>query len=113
MSSKTLADVVEAVLGAAILDGGMEKVLRCLQVFITDTGFSWTPVSENRETIFNTAPSGEDLPVPLQPVEHLIGYTFQKKSLLIESMTHVSCSRARSSLERLEFLGVSGCKFMV
>lgn len=46
-----------------------------------------------------------ELPVTLQPLETLIGYTFHNKGLLIEAMTHASCNSGSASLERLEFLG--------
>jgi dsRNA-specific ribonuclease len=44
----------------------------------------------------------------LEPLEELIGYTFQKQSLLVEAMTHasfVTTNGGSRSLERLEFIG--------
>lgn len=34
MSSKTLADVVEALIGAAYVDGGFEKALKCMEILL-------------------------------------------------------------------------------
>jgi dsRNA-specific ribonuclease len=43
----------------------------------------------------------------MRNLESLVGYTFKKKSLLVEAMTHPSCNGPgiRASLDRLEFLG--------
>jgi len=34
MSSKTLADVVEALIGAAFVDGGLEKAYQCIRTLL-------------------------------------------------------------------------------
>ena len=36
MSTKTLADVVESLIGAAFQDGGSSKAVKCLQIFLPD-----------------------------------------------------------------------------
>ena len=104
LSSKVLADVVEALIGAAMVDGGMPKALTCLQVFLPE--LAWQPLHARRDVLFQRAPEVV-LPPTLQLLESLIGYSFKKKSLLIESMTHASCTTGSQSLERLEFLGDS------
>jgi dsRNA-specific ribonuclease len=128
ISSKVLADVVEALIGAAKMDGGITKVLACLKVFLPE--IEWQSLDIKRALIFHQVP-GETLlpsylhkegskeyitrdivetrklPPTLEPLEELIGYHFQKKSLLLESMTHASCDSGAASLERLEFLGDS------
>lgn len=43
----------------------------------------------------------------LKPLERLLGYTFDKPSLLIEAMSHPSSTSGTTSFERLEFLGDS------
>lgn len=60
-----------------------------------------------RDAIFNNTPSDVQLPPTLGLLEGLVGYSFQKKSLLIEAMTHISFMgvHKQQSLERLEFLG--------
>jgi len=104
MSSKVLADVVEALLGAAMLDGGINKVLACLQIFLPE--LEWQPLEARRLSLYDRAPDVE-LPPTLQPLEELVGYVFKKKSLLIEAMSHASCISGSASLERFEFLGDS------
>ncbi|KAK2625821.1 hypothetical protein QTJ16_005133 [Diplocarpon rosae] len=102
MSSKIPADVVEALVGASMVDGGIPKSLRCLKTFIPQ--LDWQPLEIRRSALFQRA-SNIELPATLQPLESLIGYQFQKKGLLIEALTHASCISGSASLERLEFLG--------
>ncbi|KAK4146464.1 uncharacterized protein C8A04DRAFT_9801 [Dichotomopilus funicola] len=105
MSTKTLADVVEALIGTAFLSGGMSNALACTSLFLPD--IEWNSLEHGREVLYNEAPHDEELPVTMRRVEELIGYTFTKKSLLVEAMTHPSCNGPgiRASLDRLEFLG--------
>ena len=42
VSSKVLADVCEALVGAAMVDGGYEKALKCLGVFVSAYTSLWT-----------------------------------------------------------------------
>jgi dsRNA-specific ribonuclease len=104
MSSKVLADVVEALIGAVFVDGGIPKALLCLQVFMPE--LSWQPLAVRRNFLSQRAPDVE-FPAILQLLEGLIGYSFKKKALLIESMTHASSTTGSESLERFEFLGDS------
>jgi dsRNA-specific ribonuclease len=104
MSTKVLADVVEALIGAAMVDGDIPKALACLQVFLPE--LSWQPLAKRRSFLYQRVPDIE-LPATLQPVESLIGYRFKKPGLLIEAMTHASNITGSGSLERLEFLGDS------
>ncbi|KAF4625953.1 hypothetical protein G7Y89_g12212 [Cudoniella acicularis] len=107
LSSKILADVVESLIGAAMIDGNLPKALKCLQVFLPE--LTWYPLSTRQEFCFSRAPTEADLPMPetLKPLEELMGYKFRKPSLLIEALTHASSSLGTQSLERLEFLGDS------
>ena len=88
ISTKTLADVVEALIGAAWLDGGDEKALTCLGVFLPE--ISWLPLSERVESLYDVYNINVRHPPHFVQLEELIGYTFTLKSLLIEAMTHSS-----------------------
>jgi dsRNA-specific ribonuclease len=103
MSTKVLADVVEALFGAAKLDGGMPKALACMRVFLPE--IDWQSLEDRRKIVFERAPADLNLPPLFEPLESLIGYSFAKKVLLVEAMTHASCNSGTASLERLEFLG--------
>ena len=104
LSSKILADVVEALIGAAFTDGGMPKALACPRVFLPE--LNWQPLAIRQADLYGLVPD-VDLPTTLQSLERLIGYQFSKKALLIEALTHASCNTGSQSLERLEFLGDS------
>lgn len=105
LSTKILADVVEALIGASHMSGGIPKALACMSLFLPE--FKWQSIEQGRDILYNEAPDDEVLPVSMRPLESLIGYTFTKKSLLVEAMTHPSCNgpNIRASLDRLEFLG--------
>ncbi|PNY19942.1 Dicer-like protein 2 [Tolypocladium capitatum] len=105
LSTKTLADVVEALVGASFVDGGIPKAVACISTFLPEC--EWRDVDQCRRSLFNMARADETLPTVLGPLEELIGYSFQKKALLVEAMTHASyvMDTGRRSYERLEFLG--------
>lgn len=107
MSTKTLADVVEALIGAAYVDGGANKVLSCLAVFLPEV--AWAQPSVQIEKLRATYDVSLEYPPPFSRLENLINYTFDKKSLLVEALTHPSHhgSKTCASYQRLEFLGDS------
>jgi dsRNA-specific ribonuclease len=103
ISSKTLADVVEALVGAAFIDGGLSAAIACIHTFLPDIhiqspgsgfgGYRHGAKSTNLPTSANA--------------ELLIGYRFLNKTLLLEATTHPSYERdaITESYQRLEFLG--------
>ncbi|KAL7785817.1 hypothetical protein V8C37DRAFT_393414 [Trichoderma ceciliae] len=109
LSTKTLADVVEALIGASYVDGGKDgglaKAVKCISVFLNEV--EWKGVGADRQTLLDRVPENEPLPPILEPLEELVGYTFQRKALLIEALTHASyvADSGKRSLERLEFVG--------
>ncbi|KAG7106929.1 Dicer-like protein 2 like [Verticillium longisporum] len=105
ISTKTLADIVEALIGAAYIDGGLPKALGCISIFLRE--LDWKPLPACQKILYSLAPPDVPLPPMLVPLEDLIGYTFTKKSLLIEAITHASFTvgHVNGCLERLEFLG--------
>ncbi|KAL2136672.1 hypothetical protein VTI74DRAFT_2404 [Chaetomium olivicolor] len=113
LPTKTLADVVEALIGACYISGGIPRSLACISLFLPD--FEWRSIERGRQVLYNEAPANEALPLTMLPLESLIGYTFTKKSLLVEAMTHPSCNSPgiRASLDRLEFLGDAILDFLV
>lgn len=108
LSTKVLADCVEALIGASMLDGGIPSALKSMQIFLPE--LTWHPLEARRQTLFSLIPTSI-LPPPLLPLETLLGYKFQKPSVLCEAITHASFSQSGPtgtpihSLERLEFLG--------
>ncbi|KAK3683654.1 hypothetical protein B0T22DRAFT_255922 [Podospora appendiculata] len=104
LATKTLADVVEALIGISFISGGTPKALKCMSLFLPDV--KWQSVEAGREALYQNTPDNVSLLITLKPVESLLGYTFNKKSLLVEAMTHPSFSASTTaSLDRLEFIG--------
>ncbi len=88
VSTKTLADVVEALIGAAWLDGEEEKALACLKVFLPE--IPWLPLSERVDSLSVVYNINIQYPAHFEQLEELIDYTFTRKSLLVEALTHPS-----------------------
>lgn len=107
LSTKTLADVVEALIGAAYDEGGLEKANECIGLFIHEQ--EWDKVPLARQILYDNQTSSLMMrPEILAPVEEIIGYNFTKKQLLADALTHSSCTLTRGeqkTMERLEFMG--------
>lgn len=89
MSTKTLADVVEAVIGISYLDGGLEKARQCMTLFIGEGQFKDFQTARN--VLLEAAePKNMVLPAIYEPLEESIGYVFREKALLVEAITHPS-----------------------
>ncbi|KAF7586490.1 Dicer-like protein 2 [Aspergillus hancockii] len=105
LSSKVLADVVEALIGAAYLDGGFAKAQTCIHRFLPEVNRQPLDIPSITQTLVpgHTNPR-HTIDETLQ--RHL-GYTFKNESLLIEALTHPSCQydSTTQSFQRLEFLG--------
>ncbi|KAJ4414286.1 Dicer-like protein 2 [Gnomoniopsis sp. IMI 355080] len=114
MSTKTLADVVEAIIGASYLDGGLPKALDCIHLFVPES--QPKNFSEVRNILFEAAaPKDMALPADLIPLESLLNYTFSEKALLVEAMTHPSYNVGDTvaCFDRLEFIGDAILDFIV
>ncbi|TFK19782.1 P-loop containing nucleoside triphosphate hydrolase protein [Coprinopsis marcescibilis] len=109
LSTKVLADVVEALMGAAYLFGGADMGYECTKFF--DLGLKWEPLPTRLEQILARVPDESELQVPseIADVEHMLGYTFKRKILLIEALTHASYREHINTIsyERMEFIGDS------
>ena len=103
-----LADVVESLIGAAYLHGGFSLGYECIKFF--DLGLKWELLPVRIEQVLSRV--GVELdsyPPQLGYVERMLGYTFKRKLLLVEALTHASYQHHSHtpSYERLEFLGDS------
>ncbi|KAJ5600761.1 hypothetical protein N7450_001828 [Penicillium hetheringtonii] len=100
LGNKVIADVVEALIGAAYMDGGMLKAQKCLYRFLPDIdilqgGLPFIVRDETASTV--------NLP---ESMLALLGYNFNDISLMKEALTHASASHDGSqSYNRLEYLG--------
>ncbi|KAK3675042.1 Dicer-like protein 2 [Recurvomyces mirabilis] len=103
-SSKTVADVAEALIGAAFVDGGIEKAYQSIQIILSDE--VWHDLGNSIDTLTPASVEpGHDH--ALAQLEDMIGHRFTNKTLLLEAITHASLpfQRTGMSYERLEFLG--------
>jgi dsRNA-specific ribonuclease len=105
ISSKILADVVEALIGAAFLEGGFSAARACINAFLPDIPTQ----SPNFRSVFGEHPrclNAKSVSINGK-AESLIEYQFRNKVLLREALTHPSCESDAftESYQRLEFLG--------
>ncbi|KAH8756072.1 ATP-dependent helicase DCL-2 [Diaporthe sp. PMI_573] len=104
MATKTLEDVVEAVIGVSYIDGGLDKARQCMSLFLGE-GLG-KDIQTTRDVLFEAVePKKMPLPAMYTPLEESIGYVFEEKALLVEAMTHPSYVTALYTYERLEFVG--------
>lgn len=101
--SKTVADVVESLIGAGWKMGQHQTSLSIMKVFLPEVDLPSVEVGRSR--LFDIAPADIPLPADLHPLESLAGYSFKKKALLVQAMSHDSDATTIASYERLEFLG--------
>ena len=105
LSTKMLADVVEALIGAAYLHGGFDLGVSCAQLF--GLGLEWNTLPDCVATVLSRVEHTNEVSTQLSHVEEMLGYTFRRKLLLVESLTHASYQYddRTVSYERMEFLG--------
>lgn len=106
LSTKICADVCEALIGAAYIDGGLEKATRMLQLLIPELSFD-SVQSQAAKLLRASATFNVPSTLQIQRLEQLLGHEFANKCILLESMTHashISTSPIRC-YDRLEFLG--------
>ena len=108
LSTKTIADVVEALIGASYVHGSFDLGMDCIKLF--GLGMEWKPIGESVEKIFTMVEALDDAELPMAmilSVEKILGYKFRKKTLVVEALTHPSYSLGVQTrpYDRLEFLG--------
>ncbi|KAI6114085.1 hypothetical protein F5141DRAFT_1002265 [Pisolithus sp. B1] len=105
LSTKMLADVVESLIGAAYIHGGFDLGIECARLF--RLGLDLSGVRDNVEAILSRVEPSTGFSSRLGDVERMIGYTFERKLLLVEALTHASYhfDTETVSYERMEFLG--------
>jgi len=116
LSTKTLADVIEAIIGVAFVEGGVANALSVLRVFLPEV--NWQPLDQLNATLFALAvPVSSQVDAASSPIvrlENLLGYTFENKALLLEAITHPSHTLSTvPSYQRLEFLGDAVLDYIV
>jgi dsRNA-specific ribonuclease len=107
LSSKTLADVSQALFAAAYLDAGHGLARSCIKIFI--------PEIRSEQPTFKM-PHGASLPRrEVEEVQQLVGHQFRNITVLLQALTHPSCAShgSEESYQRLAFLGDAVLGFLV
>lgn len=120
LSDKTLADIVEASLGAAYLSNGLEGGLRAaIQLQIPfDEIKTWSDFAPAFEEQRHKVPPRAEVQalrkLTMANLTKIVGREFEKPLLLVEALTHASLPNSTSPCyQRLEFLGDAILDFLV
>lgn len=111
LSTKVLADVVEALIGAAYIDGGHEKAQAAICCFLPESTLRLPRARSDTDIDMPDAsdsnPSNQRRLIQQDALEESIGYKFTNSALLVQALTHASCQfdASTQSYQRLEFLG--------
>jgi dsRNA-specific ribonuclease len=105
--TKTLADIVEALIGASWVAGGEESLLETFRIFFPSN--VWRPSSKSLSELKERARMHAcNFPESyMKQLSALVGHEFQTPSLMVEAVTPPGSSGigALPSYQRLEFLG--------
>jgi endoribonuclease Dicer len=105
LCSKTIADVMEALIGAYLFEGGASAAVHFMVWAGIDVAFDFSLIEEasRRASVDLSINPGIDI----GNLEQRIGYSFYNKGLLLEAMTHASFQELSGGncYQRLEFLG--------
>jgi len=108
VARRTLAHAVKALVGAGRQAGGYEAALGWAKALLPDS-IDLPSLEVGRMQLYDLAASTIPVPEDLAMVERLTGYTFRKKSLLVEAFTHASdlssVHAEHGCYDRLAFLG--------
>ncbi|KAL5508450.1 DCL1_2 [Sanghuangporus vaninii] len=115
LGDKAVADVAEAIIGAAYVTGGREvalKVTKALNIPVPHID-RWSDFG--RKALAPPPEVTAKLPTgSIQAVETIIGHKFNHPHLLAQALTHASISgNEMTSYERLEFIGDAILDFLV
>ncbi|KAI8583787.1 hypothetical protein K450DRAFT_219980 [Umbelopsis ramanniana AG] len=120
LSDKTLADIVEATMGAAYLAGGVELGLKAaiaLQIpfdHITEWKHFNETYTESRAQLKARVKETSKRHLKLDHLEEITGYRFRNPLLVVEALTHASAPNSTvPCYQRLEFLGDGILDFLV
>ncbi|KAI9494240.1 hypothetical protein BDB00DRAFT_928356 [Zychaea mexicana] len=120
LSDKTLADIVEASLGAAYLSAGLEGGLHtAIQMQIPfDEIKQWSDLQPTYINSRSKVPARAEIKalrsVSVPRVQEIAGYVFNTPLLIVEALTHASLPNSTAPCyQRLEFLGDAILDFLV
>lgn len=117
LSEKSLADCVESLIGLHYMHGGIELAAESLEKLGIVQGmreylrrpFFQPPRKRVTNSVDPRIHSSK-----IAAVENILGYTFRRKAILVEALTHSSYTKSELyCYQRLEFLGDAVLGFMI
>lgn len=112
LQKKTVADIVEALVGAFIVDSGFKAAIAFLKWIGIPVDFKDSHVADicASSAIFTALSDQIDIPT----LENLLGYRFQHKGLLLQAFLHPSYhNNYGGCYQRLEFLGDAVLDYLI
>ncbi|KAH8932656.1 hypothetical protein BDL97_19G085500 [Sphagnum fallax] len=112
LAPKRIADVVEALIGAHYIEGGVDAALSFMKWLGLEVGVNLNLREQARMCSDWDRTLLENIDV-IQ-LEMLLDYRFNNKGLLVQALTHASCERSCGACyQRLEFLGDAVLDFSI
>lgn len=106
LSSKTLADVVEALIGVYYVEGGKKAANHFMKWVGIEVDFDPATEVETQTRPPGSVPDSIIKSIDFDSIEGSLNFKFSDKSLLVEAITHASRpSSGVSCYQRLEFVG--------
>lgn len=112
LQKKIIADVVEALVGAFLVDSGFKAASAFLKWIGIQVDFKVSQVSKicSSSTLFEPLSAHLDIPA----LENLLGYQFIHKGLLLQAFIHPSYNEHLGGCyQRLEFLGDAVLDYLI
>ncbi|CAN4113157.1 unnamed protein product [Withania somnifera] len=112
LRKKTIADIVEALVGAFVVDSGFKAAIAFLKWIGIHTDFKEPQVKSICSASKVFMPLADEIDV--LGIEHLLGYSFVHKGLLIQAFIHPSYNKhGGGCYQRLEFLGDAVLDYLI
>ncbi|CAN0901094.1 Dicer-like protein 4 [Linum grandiflorum] len=112
LQKKTIADVVEALVGGFIVDSGFKGAIAFLKWVGIKVGFDPSKVSEICAASCRYMPLSASLDIAA--LENSLGYSFHHKGLLLQAFLHPSYNKhGGGCYQRLEFLGDAVMDYLI
>lgn len=112
LQKKTVADVVEALVGAFIVDSGFKAAIAFLKSVGIQVDFKDSDVANICHSSKIFTPLGAQIDIPA--LENLLGYRFHHKGLLLQAFLHPSYhNNYGGCYQRLEFLGDAVLDYLI
>ncbi|CAA6661652.1 unnamed protein product [Spirodela intermedia] len=109
---KTISDVVEALIGAFLVDSGLKAASAFLQWIGIRVDFDVLNIHRVCKESYKNMSLSDN--IDIAALERLLGYTFQHKGLLLQAFIHPSYNKHLGGCyQRLEFLGDAVLDYLI